>query len=301
MNWPDVNAWRKTARAKLIGARIAVPAPVRVGWTEALATGLREALATAPAPISFYWPFKAEPDLRPLMRELDAQGIAVALPVAVRLGEAMTFRPWQRGAPMERGLWDIPIPATREEIVPRTVIAPLVGFDGRNYRLGYGGGFFDHTLAKLGPAAQPIGVGFSLFRLETIHPQAHDVAMTLIVTEQPAADVGASASPVCYLDEADPDYSGFLPDADLAAALRPLATSLPPERQPLLEFILWRLTGSVGQETPQLSPSADPDPAASISRLLPRVRDDGIHLAIRILRDSVSHQPATASTLEACR
>jgi 5-formyltetrahydrofolate cyclo-ligase len=284
VNWPAVRAWRKAARAQLIGARIAVPAAVRAACSADLAATLRQALAAAPTPISFYWPFKAEPDLRPLMRELAAAGIAVALPVAIRLGEPLTFRPWRRGVPMERGLWDIPIPATATEVTPRTLIAPLVGFDRANYRLGYGGGFFDRTLAQLGSAAQAIGVGFSLFELPTIQPQPHDVAMARIVTEAAPLDFGASASPVCYLDGADPDYRGFLADADLAAALQPLAAALPP----VLDFVLWRLAGAgerVAGET-----AAPADARESLSRLLPRIRDDAIHRAVGILRWSIESE-----------
>src|SRR5689334_8910473 len=141
-DWSEVRAWRKAARAKLIGARVAVPATIRAAWTHDLAARLSEVLANASQPISFYWPFKGEPDLRPLMRTLAGDGVTVALPVAIRLGDPMTFRPWSRGAPMERGIWDIPIPATKTEVVPRTLIAPFVGFDRANFRLGYGGGFF---------------------------------------------------------------------------------------------------------------------------------------------------------------
>ena len=285
MTWPEVKLWRKTARAKLITARVAVPVAVRAAWTDDLVANLRPLLAAAPPPISFYWPFKGEPDLRPLMRALDTAGIEIALPVAVRLGEPMTFRPWRRGAPMERGIWDIPIPATPKEIVPRTVIAPLVGYDGGNYRLGYSGGFFDRTLAKLGPAVQAIGVGFSPFALPTIHPQPHDVAMARIVTEAVPLDLAAGASPVCYLDEADPGYSGFLAEGELAAALRPLAAALPPERLPLLEFVLWRLTGAA-----EPAAAAEIAPARSrddLARLVPRIRDSAIHRAVTVLRDSI--------------
>jgi len=288
VNWPEVKAWRKAARAKLIGARIAVPPAVRAAWSADLAASLRQVLAAASPPISFYWPFKGEPDLRPLVRELSAAGVAVALPVALRLGEPLTFRHWQRGAPMERGLWDIPIPATTTEILPRTLIAPIVGFDPAHYRLGYGGGFFDRTLAKLGPAAQAIGVGFSLFALPTIHPQPHDVAMTRIVTEAAPVDLGDSASPVCYLDEADPAYRGFLSDADLAAALQPLVAALPPERLPLLDFVLWRLAGAGERAAAETAaPAAARD---YLSRLLPRIRDDAIHRAVGILSRSIASE-----------
>jgi len=285
VNWPAVKAWRKAARARLVGARVALPPALRAAWTADLAAHLRRALAAAPPPISFYWPFKGEPDLRPLMRELAAAGVAVALPVALRLGEPMTFRPWQRGAPMERGLWDIPIPATTTEIVPRTLIAPIVGFDAANYRLGYGGGFFDRTLAQLGPAASAIGVGFSLFALPTIHPQPHDVAMARIVTEAAPVDLGESSSPVCYLDEADPAYRGFLADAELVQALRPLFAALPGERLPLLEFVLWRLDGAGGCAAAAIAAPADA--REYLSRLLPRIRDDAIHRAVAILGDSI--------------
>jgi 5,10-methenyltetrahydrofolate synthetase len=282
MPWPEVRLWRKAARARLIGARVALPPSLRAAWTADLIAHLQPVLAGAPPPVGVYWPFKGEPDLRPLMRALDAAGVAVALPVATRLGEPLTFRPWHRGAPMARGLWDIPIPATPDEIVPRTLIAPLVGFDGANYRLGYGGGFFDRTLAKLGPVAQAIGVGFSPFALPTIHPQPHDIPMARIVTEAVPLDLADSASPVCYLDEAEAaGYRGFLADAEIAAALRPLAATLPPERLPLLDFILWRLNAE--QPAPDLAAGARND----LSQLLPRIRDDAIHRAVQALRAAI--------------
>lgn len=274
--WPEVRAWRKAARAQLIAARIALPAPVRAAWTAGLVERLRPLLLRAPAPVSFYWPFKAEPDFRPLMRELDAAGIAVALPVAFKLGEALTFRPWHRGCAMERGIWDIPIPATAEAVRPRTLIAPIVGFDAGNFRLGYGGGFFDRTLEQLGGEAQAIGVGFSMFRLPTIAPQPHDIAMARIVTERDESQPAATAGKVCYADEMRPDYAGYLPAGEIAAILAPLAGILPPERRGLLDFILWRL---------EISPSSHggaPDLDAARA-LAPRIRDDAIHAALGAL------------------
>jgi len=286
--WPEIRAWRKTARAKLIGARVAVPAATRDAWTHDLAKRLREILAAAPQPISFYWPFKGEPDLRPLMRTLAAEGAAIALPVAVRLGEPMTFRPWTRAAPMERGIWDIPIPATKTEVVPRTLIAPVVGFDRANFRLGYGGGFFDRTLAKLGPAAGAIGVGFSLFELPTIHPQPHDVPMVRIVTEAAPGEVSESASPVCYLNEVDAGYSGFLSNDELAAALQPLVPAIPPERRPLLDLALWRLGGTAKEPARNAARSANV--SEYLPTVLPRIHDDAIHRIVEVLRGSLENE-----------
>jgi 5,10-methenyltetrahydrofolate synthetase len=68
-------------------------------------------------------------------------------------------------------------------VQPDIVIAPLVGFDRKGYRLGYGGGYFDRTLAALQPRPCAVGVGLEMMRLETIHPQPHDIPMALIVTE----------------------------------------------------------------------------------------------------------------------
>lgn len=80
-------------------------------------------------------------------------------------------------------MWGIPIPEKREITLPQAVLAPLVGFDQQCYRLGYGGGYFDRTLAALAPRPLAIGVGFELSQLDTIHPQDFDIPMDLIVTE----------------------------------------------------------------------------------------------------------------------
>lgn len=85
---------------------------------------------------------------------------------------------------MIRGVWNILIPASGEAVLPDVVIAPLVGFDLAGYRLGYGGGFYDRTIAAMPAKPWVIGVGFTLARLGTIYPQAHDVAMDVIVTEE---------------------------------------------------------------------------------------------------------------------
>jgi hypothetical protein len=81
-----------------------------------------------------------------------------------------------------RGLWNIPHPADGKLIVPNVVIAPVVGFDLEGFRLGYGGGFFDRTLARLNPKPLTIGVGYPEAELRTIFPQPHDIPMDWVVT-----------------------------------------------------------------------------------------------------------------------
>ena len=84
---------------------------------------------------------------------------------------------------MERGVWNIPVPAHGPDIVPDIVMSPLVGWDRGGYRLGYGGGYFDRTLAALTPRPLTIGIGLDAARIATIFPQPHDIAMQVIVTE----------------------------------------------------------------------------------------------------------------------
>jgi 5,10-methenyltetrahydrofolate synthetase len=134
--------------------------------------------------ISCYWPIKGELDLRPWMTGLHEQRAVVALPVVERLGEPLDFRRWAPGVTMERGHWNIPVPpATAERLRPEICLAPLVGWDDEGYRLGYGGGYFDRTLAALPTRPLVIGVGLQSARLGTIAPQPHDVPTSVVVTE----------------------------------------------------------------------------------------------------------------------
>jgi 5,10-methenyltetrahydrofolate synthetase len=179
----DVARWRKAERERLLATRGAFTQECRSQHALAIAQALDQILPTAaPLIVSAYWPIRAEPDLRDWMRALSRTGMRVALPVAVALGQPLTFREWRPGTALARGLWKIPFPADGMEVVPTVVIAPLVGFDRACYRLGYGGGFFDRTLAALTPRPLAIGVGYPSAALGTIFPQPHDLPMDWIVT-----------------------------------------------------------------------------------------------------------------------
>jgi 5-formyltetrahydrofolate cyclo-ligase len=146
----DVARWRKAERSRLIELRCALPGEDRALHTAAIVRKLDEIIsARANEIVSVYWPIRGEPDLRSWMRAASLRGLRVALPVAVELGQPMTFREWRPDSAMARGLWKIPYPAAGPDVVPTTVLAPLVGFDSKCYRLGYGGGFFDRTLAVM--------------------------------------------------------------------------------------------------------------------------------------------------------
>jgi 5-formyltetrahydrofolate cyclo-ligase len=118
-----------------------------------------------------------------LAEQLARDGIATALPVILEKGTPLEYWQWSPGEPLERGFWNIPVPRQRRAIRPDAVLAPTVGFDRAGYRLGYGGGYFDRTLAQPDRPGLAIGIGLDFARLDTIWPQPHDIRMDVIVTE----------------------------------------------------------------------------------------------------------------------
>ncbi len=180
----DVKRWRKSERQRLIEMRLNIDADVRTGFSVEIAKQLDLLLANVEgAVISTYWPFRGEPDLRPWMEQVEARGGHCALPIVVKPAHPLIFRCWKHGEPLERGVWNIPIPAAGPEVEPDIVISPVVGFDPKCFRLGYGGGFFDRTLAGLPVKPKIIGVGYSCAEIKTIYPQPHDIPMDTIITE----------------------------------------------------------------------------------------------------------------------
>lgn len=184
----DLKLWRKAERARLIEERLSVRASERKLWSERIAEALIETIGDPTDRIvSGYWPFRGEPELLSLLRRLGELGARTALPVVVAKGEPLVFRAWKSGDRMEHGVWRIPIPAEDDQVIPHILIAPVVGFDPEGYRLGYGGGFFDRTLASFDTNPLVLGVGYSLAAIPTIHPQAHDIPMSRIITEKGVA------------------------------------------------------------------------------------------------------------------
>mgnify|MGYP000028691490 CR=1 FL=1 len=182
---PQLRQWRKAERGRLIGERLAVTAERRSAMTEKIVAGLDAVIGdVAGRVVSVYWPFRGEPDLRRWLAAIVERGATGALPVVVEKAQPLVFRAYRPGDALEKGVWNIPVPADGEAVVPEVTIAPVVGFDRAGYRLGYGGGFFDRTLAALKKKPMVVGVGYALQYIETIEPQQHDIPMDVIVTEQ---------------------------------------------------------------------------------------------------------------------
>jgi 5-formyltetrahydrofolate cyclo-ligase len=185
----DVARWRKAERTRLRKARQALSFSERAAIGEALASQTHMFLKDRFGDwqgrvLSAYWPIKGEPDLRPLMANLHASGVTIALPLVETRAAPLVFRQWTPETRMVRGDWNIPVPPPDAPVVtPEIVLAPLVGWDEAGYRLGHGGGYFDRTLAALLPRPFAVGVGLQAARLATIFPQPHDIALNAILTE----------------------------------------------------------------------------------------------------------------------
>ena len=103
--------------------------------------------------------------------------------IVMEAGAPLEFWEWRPGMKLDRGIWNIPIPSERRLVQPDVLIVPPVAFDDGCFRLGYGGGFYDRTIAAFAVKPFCIGLGYERFRLPTILPQPHDLPMDVVVTE----------------------------------------------------------------------------------------------------------------------
>ncbi len=189
--WEEVRQWRKQMREQLLVHRAALSVDVRHRLAERARAQLVEAVdLTAYRVLGFCWAIKGEIDVRRIAEQHLASGGEVAIPVIVQKGAPVEFWRWHPGMPMQIGIWNIPIPKERDVVELDAVLVPLVGFDMQGYRLGYGGGYFDRTLAAAARRPIAIGLGFSDSVLPTIYPQAHDIPMNMIVTEKFVERIG---------------------------------------------------------------------------------------------------------------
>lgn len=183
-SWAEIRPWRKQMRETLIRGRVDAGPAQRAEWSRPIEAELRRLIpGLGVKTVGFYWPFRGEFDARPLVRDLIKSGVTAALPAVVQPKTPLEFRRWAPGTALEPGVYSIPIPKERNLLEPELLIVPLVGFDPAGYRLGYGGGYYDRTIASFAKKPQAIGVGFELSRLATIHPQPHDIPMSVILTE----------------------------------------------------------------------------------------------------------------------
>ncbi|SDV50324.1 5-formyltetrahydrofolate cyclo-ligase [Chitinasiproducens palmae] len=141
--------------------------------------------ARAPRCVAFYWPLAGEFDARETIAAwLAAYSTAsAALPVVTRADAPLAFHRWHHDSPMTLGRYRIPVPADAVTVTPDLLLIPCVGFDARRFRLGYGGGFYDRTLAALSPRPLTVGIAFDRTEVEALPGEAHDIPLDIVLTE----------------------------------------------------------------------------------------------------------------------
>lgn len=182
-----ISAQRRSLRENALAARDAL-SPIQLeSHTEAIRAHLeRNFPQLAAQSVAFCWPIRKEPDLRPLIARWIEAGhpdFRALLPVVAGPKQPLIFRAWTPDCALQEDRYGIPAPIDGEPVTPDTLLIPVNAFDAQGYRLGYGGGFFDRTLASLMPRPFAIGIGFELARVDTIYPQTHDMRLDAIVTE----------------------------------------------------------------------------------------------------------------------
>lgn len=169
-------------RRALLAKRGGMATDVRAAQDAAIGRNLQAWLNTYPAALlGIYWPIRAEPDLRPVYEVLAAAGITLALPVMNGADLPLAFAAWAPGAPLVYDRWGIATPATICPVAPQALLIPCIGFTPQWHRLGYGGGFYDRTLAQQ-PRPQAIGIAYAN-TCTTFDIGPYDIAMDVVITE----------------------------------------------------------------------------------------------------------------------
>lgn len=190
MDKPDE---KKTLRAQLIEQRLNLPD--RQERSNLLQRVMRIWLVhRTDIVIGAYWPIKGEFDPLPALHRWKEDGELldepqprrIGLPVVDKLHKTLKFHVWFPGCPMEEDAYGIPKPKDTEVIVPTLLFVPCVGYGTGGFRLGYGGGFYDRTLAALEPRPYTVGLGFTNSFLAELEPEPHDVPLDAILNDNGA-------------------------------------------------------------------------------------------------------------------
>ncbi len=180
----DPRAAKSALRQSLRAWRNSLSAETRAEWSEAASRAAFGVLPDQTLSVGGYWAIQSEADPLPLVTALRARRQAVTLPVVTGRDEALQFRLWQSDAALLPAGFGTSAPGPdAPAIVPDLLIMPLLGFDEAGTRLGYGGGYYDRTLAGWPHRPVLLGFGFSGQRVSAIPREAHDIALDAVVTE----------------------------------------------------------------------------------------------------------------------
>lgn len=193
---PDLAAAKASARRAARARRAALARAALPGAGERLADRLTAALDLSGRRIvAGYWPAGTEIDPRPFLRRVAAAGHACCLPVAGPSGAPLTFRRWRPETALTEGVFRILVPAPEEEaLTPEIVAVPLLAADREGHRLGYGGGYYDRTLAALRARGRvrAIGLAYAGQILAGVPRGPADAALDAVATERAVIRIGES-------------------------------------------------------------------------------------------------------------
>jgi 5-formyltetrahydrofolate cyclo-ligase len=191
MSTRPIDQLKKDLRAAALAARDALSGAHRAAAAQAIAArGLPIGIKPGTV-VAGYSPIRSEIDPTPLMQNLAAQGVRLALPVIAARGQPLRFHAWSPDDRLLRGPLGILEPShDAAEIIPDILLVPLAAFDRAGHRIGYGAGHYDRTLEQLRKlkAITAIGVAFAVQEIETVPAQPHDLALDYVLTETQAFD-----------------------------------------------------------------------------------------------------------------
>ena len=178
-------------RREALARRDALPRELRAAAAEAIAVRPFPLAIEPGAVVSGFMPMKSEINPIPLMRKLADAGATLALPVVAGKGQPLIMRSWSLGEPLAAGVWGIREPKPEApEVFPDILIVPLLAFDRRGHRIGYGAGYFDMTIAAL-RAGKPVvaaGIGFAAQEIAEVPTTPRDARLDLVLTEREVID-----------------------------------------------------------------------------------------------------------------
>jgi 5-formyltetrahydrofolate cyclo-ligase len=188
----EILAAKSELRREMIARRDALPAVLRHATAAAIAARPFPVPVASGAIVSGFMPMKNEIDPLPLMEKLAAQGARLALPVIAGRGKPLVTRAWTPGEPLASGVWGIREPLPRAAAVePDILLVPLTAFDRAGHRLGYGGGYYDITIAQLRArkAIVAVGLAYAVQEIAKVPATPHDAALDLVLTEREVIDL----------------------------------------------------------------------------------------------------------------
>lgn len=186
MGSDGIEAEKAALRISAHARRQALSEDFRAEASKAMSFHFFDKVAFAPEDaVAGYWRIRDEADCQPILVKLMDGGQSVLLPVVTAAGAALDFRLWASDAPLyEAGFGTLAPADTAPRRAPDLILMPLLGFDAEGTRLGYGGGYYDRTIASLGKKPMLVGLAFAAQRLEAIPRQPHDVPLDAVVTEE---------------------------------------------------------------------------------------------------------------------